>query len=99
MLANIIKNWCYQKFHQRIDEIQEEQKRNVEEIYIRLENLLENRYLTLNELSQFLKRGEDKGKQIVIPEEIPQPQEEKFSEPKETSDSTQLRIRKPSSFF
>jgi hypothetical protein len=70
MLAYIIKDCCYQKFHQRIDEIQEEQKRNIKDIYIRLENLLENRYLTLNELSQFLKKGEDKGKHIETPEKL-----------------------------
>ena len=68
MLTYIIKNCCYQNFHQRMDEFQEEQKRNVENICIKLEvlsKLLENKeeYLTLNELFQFLKKGEDKGKQ------------------------------------
>ena len=53
MLAYIIKNCCYKKFHLRMDEIQEG-----------ILKLLENkeRYLTLDELSQFLTRGEDKGK-------------------------------------
>jgi len=62
MLAYIIKNCCYKKFHQRMDEIQKS-----------ILKLLENnkRYLTLDELSQFLTRGEDKGKQIVIPEKTP----------------------------
>jgi hypothetical protein len=101
MLAYIIKNCCYQNFHQRMDEFQEEQKRNIENIYIKLEvlsKLLENKeeYLTLNELSQFLKKGEDKGKQIEIPQNQPQ---EKISKLEETSESTQLRIKPPSNYF
>ena len=48
MLAYIIKNCCYKKFHQRMDEIQEG-----------ILKLLENkeRYLTLDELSQFITGG------------------------------------------
>jgi len=92
MLAYIIKNCYYKKFHQRMDEIQES-----------ILKLLENkeRYLTLDELSQFLTRGEDKGKQIVMPEKTPAITkiQEKVSEPKETSESKQLTIRPPSSFF
>jgi uncharacterized membrane protein YgaE (UPF0421/DUF939 family) len=81
--------------------IQEEQKRNIENICIKLEvlsKLLENKeeYLTLNELSQFLKKGEDKGKQIEIPQNQPQ---EKISKLEETSESTQLRIKPPSNYF
>jgi len=46
----------------------------MEEIQKGILKLLENkeRYLTLDELSQFLMRGEDKGKQIVIPEKTPE---------------------------
>jgi hypothetical protein len=88
MLAYIIKNCCYQKFHQRMDEIEEEQKRDIEKIYIKMEDfskLLENREEYLDELSQFLKRGEkEKGKQKEI---------------LEISDSTQLRIKPPTNFF
>ena len=84
-----------------MDEFQEEQRRNIENIYIKLEvllKLLENKekYLTLNELSQFLKKGEDKGKQIDIPQNQPQ---EKTSKLEETSESTQLRIKPPSNYF
>jgi hypothetical protein len=77
MLAYIIKNCCYKKFHQRMDEIQES-----------ILKLLENkeRYLTLDELSQFL-----------TPEIIKI--QEKVSERKETSESKQLTIRPPSNFF
>ena len=104
MLTYIIKNCCYQNFHQKMDEFQEEQKRNVENICIKLEvlsKLLENKeeYLTMDELSKFLKKGEDKGKQIEILE-IPQIQlQEKISKLEETSESTQLRIKPPSNYF
>jgi hypothetical protein len=67
-----------------MDEIQEEQKRDVEKIYFKLDDLsklLENKeeYLTLDELSQFLKRGEEKDteKQIEILE-ISQTQPQEF---------------------
>ena len=90
MLTYIIKNCCYQNFHQRMDEFQEEQKRNVENICIKLE--------VLDELFKFLKGGEDKGKQKQI--EIPQNQlQEKTSKLEETSESTQLRIKPPSNYF
>ena len=53
----------------------------------------------MDELSQFLKKGEDKGKQIEILE-IPQIQpQEKTSNQEETSESTQLRIKPPSNYF
>jgi hypothetical protein len=103
MLAYIIKNCCYQNFHQKMDEFQEEQKRNLENICIKLEvlsKLLENKeeYLILNELSQLLRRGEekDKGKQIEIPKLSQIQPQEIFSE---TTNSTQLRIKPPSNFF
>jgi hypothetical protein len=71
-----------------MDEIEEEQKRDIEKIYIKMEDfskLLENREEYLDELSQFLKRGEkEKGKQKEI---------------LEISDSTQLRIKPPTNFF
>jgi hypothetical protein len=47
-----------------MNEIQEERKRDVERICIKLEDLLKllerkEEYLTLDELSKFLKKGED----------------------------------------
>ena len=72
-----------------MDEFQEEQKRNVENICIKLEvlsKLLEN-------------KKEDKGKQIEILK-IPQTQpQEKISKLEEISESTQLRIKPPSNYF
>jgi hypothetical protein len=85
MLTYIIKNCCYQNFHQRMDEFQEEQKRNVENICIKLEVL-----------DKLFKGGEDKGKQIEIPQNQPQ---EKTSKLEETSETTQLRIKPPSNYF
>jgi hypothetical protein len=62
--------------------------KNVENICIKLE--------VLDELFKFLKGGEDKGKQIEIPQNQPQ---EKTSKLEETSESTQLRIKPPSNYF
>ena len=92
MLTYIIKNCCYQNFHQKMDEFQEEQKRNVENICIKLEVLLD-------ELSQFLKKGEDKGKQIEILKISQTQPQEKISKLEETSETTQLRIKPPSNYF
>ena len=92
MLTYIIKNCCYQNFHQRMDEFQEEQKRNVENICIKLE-------VFLDELSQFLKKGEDKGKQIEILKISQTQPQEKISKLEEISESTQLRIKPPSNYF
>ena len=92
MLTYIIKNCCYQNFHQKMDEFQEEQKRNVENICIKLEVLLD-------ELSQFLKKGEDKGKQIEILKISQTQPQEKISKLEETSETTQLRIKQPSNYF
>jgi len=73
--------------------ILEEQRKSQERIEDLLE-LLEKRYLTQDELTQILKRGEDRGKAIVIPEPEIQTQ------PKEkTSESKQLSIRPPSTYF
>ena len=53
----------------------------------------------MDELSKFLKKGEDKGKQIEILK-IPQTQpQEKISNLEETSETTQLRIKPPSNYF
>jgi hypothetical protein len=62
--------------------------KNVENIYIKLENL--------DELSRCFKRVEDKGKQIENLQIQPQ---EKTSNQEETSESTQLRIKPPSNYF